>query len=520
MGLTVNSGLDRFILEVDLDEYYAPYMKQNAFHRSMAKHRLLGGAAGPGKTLALIMDHLIACNEFSLEDAPEVHTLLLRRTHPKLASTLITRFREKVPRELYASYNESKFLVTWLNGATTQFGSMQYEHDVFGWQGQWYKIGYDELTEFTFKQWSDIAAWNRCPVSPWSTRDGATNPIGVGADWVERLWVLKKPAAEMDENQRARYSPADYEYFPCTYLDNPIYANDPLYIANLDSYQGPISDALKLGKWGIAGGYFQGAWDEAYNVYPADSVELMPWWKRWLGGDWGFEHNSAIHWFCMDELGIVRIYRELIVKRHTAEELGECIIEHSIGPDGKLEEYKLFSFAHDAFAQKQDTNPIAMRLGAVLRKAGLPHPSCSTRDKLGRERLLYDMLRARVRVGEVFNDADRRTEEVLAAKLQIADCCENLIRTIPKAPRDEKNREEIAEFLGDDSLQSAGYGLYELFGKPHQKPLEVRIAEQLAEIGNPHTRAMYALRLKGDAEKRRQNDGRPAHSRLRCWRRL
>ncbi len=369
-------------------------------------------------------------------------------------------------------------MVTWHNGATTQFGAMQYEHDVFGWQGQWFKIGYDELTEFTFRQWNDIAAWNRCPVSRWSTKDGATNPIGIGAQWVESLFVRKQPCAEMDANQRSRYNPEDYDYFAATYRENPIYANDPTYIANLDSYQAAISEALKLGKWGVAGGYFEGAWDEAYNVYPADSVRIEKHWRKWLGGDWGFEHDSAIYWFCMDDLGIVRIYRELVVNHHTAEELAQRIITESLGDDGKLEHYEQFSFSWDAFAHKQDTNPIALRIGAVLQKAGLVAPCPSTRDKMGREQLIYDMLRQRVRTGEIVNE-----KPVAVAKLQISDLCKHLINVIPTAPRDEDNREEIAEFDRDDPIQGVGYGLYSMFGNnPNRKPLDLLVQEQVQEF--------------------------------------
>ncbi len=468
MPLKVIDGVQRFVYE------YFAYPHQKAFHESTAKFRLLGGAAGPGKTLALLMDHMLCCNQFPAETAPEVHTLILRRTHPKLAATVITRFREKIPKELYKDFNEQKGIVTWHNGATTQFGSMQYEHDVWSWQGQWLKIGYDELTEFTFGQWQNISAWNRCPVSKRATKDGATNPIGVGARWVEDVFVKQQPCAEMDKSQRAQYSPELYAYFPATYLDNPIYATDEQYIANLDSYQGPIADALKHGKWGVAGGYFDGAWDEAYNVYAADAIELKPWWKRWIGGDWGFEHNSAIHWFCMDDLGIVRVYRELVVNHHTPEELGERIVNES-----GQEKYELFSLSHDAFAQRHDTNPIGLRIGQVLKKAGLIEPQESTKDKPGREQILYDYLKGRVRTGEVFNDAEGRTEPVMVAKLQISDACPNLIRTIPGAPRDEKNREEIAEFLGDDALQSVGYGLYAMFGKPAQKPIGLRVSESM-----------------------------------------
>lgn len=463
---------------------YEAYPHQLRFHASPIKHRLLGGAAGPGKTLALIEDHMLHCNRFNVDDAPQVHTLILRRTHPKLSATVITRFREKIPKELYRDFNETKGIVTWHNGSTTQFSSMQYEHDVWGMQGQWYKIAYDELTEFTFSQWQNISAWNRCPVAPNSTKDGATNPIGIGARWVEDLFIKHQPCAEMDKNQKARYKPEEYAYFPATYLDNPIYANDQRYVEGLDSYRGPVAQALKMGIWGVAGGYFDGAWDEAYNVYRADSFRPETWHKKWLGGDWGFEHNSAICWFCLDELGITRIYRELVTNRHTPEELAERIISMSRDENGQLEEYEKFSFSHDAFAQRQDAQPIGLRMSKMLHEAGLCGATPSTRDKPGREQILYDMLKARVKVGEVFNDAEGRTEPVLAAKLQISDACPNLISTIPGAPRDEKKVEEIAEYLGDDSLAGAGYGLYAMFGKPSEKPLDLRVKERLDKEPN------------------------------------
>jgi hypothetical protein len=482
---------------------YKAYPHQLAFHQSACKHRLLGGAAGPGKTLALIEDHMMACAMFGQDEGPQVHTLILRRTHPRLFDTVITRFREKIPKELYQDFNESKGIVTWHNGSSTKFGSMQHEHDVWGYQGQWYKIGYDELTEFTFPQWQNIAAWNRCPVSKHCTKDGATNPIGIGAAWVEDVFVRRRPCPEMDAGQKAQYVAKDYGYFPATYLDNPIYATDENYIAALDSYQSAVSHALKMGIWGVAGGYFDGAWDEAENVYPVGSVKYEKWWRRWLGGDWGFDHNSVIHWLCMDDLGIVRIYRELVVNRHTPEMLGEAIIEHSRGEDGRLENYELFSLSHDAFAQKQDANPIGLRVGAVLQKAGLIAPSPSTKDKPGREQILYDYLKGRITVGKIWNEALGKDEPVQVARLQISADCENIIRTITKAPRDEKNREEIAEFLGDDALQSSGYGLYAMFGKPNRKPLEVRVQERIvkAEITDPTSLAIFAKKFTAEEKK-------------------
>ena len=71
-----------------------------------------------------------------------------------------------------------------------------------------------------------------------------------------------------------------------------------------------------------------------------------------------------------------------------------------------------------------------------------------------------------MRVGEVYNDELGIAEPVKVAKLQISEECPDLIRIIETAPRDEDNREEIAQFLGDDALQSATYGRYAMFGKP------------------------------------------------------
>ena len=210
----MTSGAERFIY--DMRKSYVPYPFQSRFHSSSAPYGFMGGAAGPGKTLGMLMEQFQACNEFNVDDGPKVHTVLFRRTYPMLESTVITRFRETFPRELYRQYNEGKNMVTWLNGATTKFGSMQYEHDVWGWQGQWFHMAYDELCEFTFKQWSSTAAWNRCPVSHACRKYGAGNPIGIGTMWVEDLFVKGVPCLGMDDSQKAAFDPADYDYFPAT----------------------------------------------------------------------------------------------------------------------------------------------------------------------------------------------------------------------------------------------------------------------------------------------------------------
>jgi hypothetical protein len=486
------AGYERFAQDVQDELYYAgkdgkptllykPYPKLLAYHRSPTKHRLTGGAAYGGKTLGMLMDHMMECYSFTdPEEAKQVHTLILRRTNPKLDDTVVTRFREKFPREVYRNYHETKKIVTWHNGSETNFGSMQYEHDAYGWQGQWLKIDYDEICEFTFKQWTATSAWNRCPVSPFATKGGAGNPIGPGAGWCKAIFVDKVPYEEMDETQRREYNPSDYEYFPFTYLDNPIAVADTAWLKSLTNYPLAEQRALMYGEWGVAGGYFSGAWDPNSNVYEDEAVEIKPWHKRWMGGDWGFEHWATCYWCYMDDFGIVRIYREYVTQHEPPETLAESIIYHSMDSDGKMPKFEHFYYSHDAFHQKTDANTIALRMGSKLKAAGLPFPVNAGTDKVGREQLFYQLLKNKVNCGET---SDGHAVDMPA--LQIARSCHRLIQNIPLAPREEGTelgREKIAQFPGLDMIDGAGHALYGRIGKPHDKPYQVRLAEALKGV--------------------------------------
>src|SRR5580704_11121462 len=112
---------------------YKAFPRQEEFHRSMAKYRLFGGAAGPGKSKALLAE--------TMQQALDVagsNTLLLRRTYPELEASVLTYFRRDVRRSAYRNYNEAKHIVTWHNGSTTRFGYCRNENDVYQYQGAEY----------------------------------------------------------------------------------------------------------------------------------------------------------------------------------------------------------------------------------------------------------------------------------------------------------------------------------------------------------------------------------------------
>ena len=58
---------------------YKPTPKQAMFHASKANELLFGGAAGGGKSKAIVMDALFSCLKY-----PETHAFIFRRTYREL----------------------------------------------------------------------------------------------------------------------------------------------------------------------------------------------------------------------------------------------------------------------------------------------------------------------------------------------------------------------------------------------------------------------------------------------------
>src|SRR5579864_5856480 len=270
---------------------YAPFAKQCDFHKSPAKYRLFGGAAGPGKSMALLMEAVVQAN-----DNMGSNTLLLRRTFPELEQSLLLYFRKEIPRELYLSFNDSKHVVTWLNGSTTRFGYCAAENDVYQYQGaEFLFIGIDELTLFTLRQWQFLTSRNRCPIAKaFPNMAGATNPGNIGHAWVKSLWIDKQPAAGM-ENPEC-YDPNDYDFISARVHDNPIYAADQNYLKTLAALPSHLRRAFLDGDWEVFAGQYFDNFDVTRHISRAETVDWKPWWPRWISIDWGFEHPSATYW--------------------------------------------------------------------------------------------------------------------------------------------------------------------------------------------------------------------------------
>ena len=439
--------------------HYQPFPRQREFHCSPAKYRLFGGAAGPGKTKALLWEAILQANE-----TPGCDTLLLRRTYPELETSLLAYLRRDVPRALYRSYNESKHVVTWHNGSTTRFGYCRNEHDVYQYQGaEFLFIGIDELTHFTLKQWQFLTSRNRCPVpGSYPCMAGATNPGNIGHAWVKALWVDRVPPPGFERAEL--YDPEEYDFIRARLDDNPIYANDAAYRRTLEALPEHLRQAFLAGDWNVFAGQYFDVFDVGRHTARPEELRLEPWWPRWISVDWGFQHPSAVYWHCAvpaesvtrDSWFVTRgrepdrgashespvtsrqsrivTYREFVQNGLSPRMLGQAIAERS----GRERIGEVF-LSPDAFAHRTAEASIAEQLGDVLAANGLPRPAPADDDRVGGWQWMYQLLE---------NDAWVITEN-----------CARLIECLPLLVRDDRRVEDIRKMDGDDAADAARYGL-------------------------------------------------------------
>jgi len=449
-------------------ELYRPFARQEEFHYSAAKYRLFGGAAGPGKSKALLWE---AIRIADWNDGCD--TLLLRRTFPELESSLIAQFRRDVPREWYRSYNDTKHVVTWKNGSTTRFGYCRNENDVYQYQGaEFLFIGIDELTHFTLKQWQFLTSRNRCPIRGSKPgMAGATNPGNIGHAWVKALWVDKTPPPGYECAEQ--YDPGDYEFIRAKIEDNPIYANDKNYRKSLAALPEKLRKAFLEGDWSVFAGQYFDVFEPWRHTVPATAVRMEAWRPRWISIDWGFHHPSAVYWHCAAPEGTtskeagwlakpgstdrlkslggndglqnddgsyagrkprIVTYREYVKNGLSPRMLGQAIAEMS-----GAERIREVVLSPDAFAHRTSEASIAEQLGEVLEQNGLPRPVPADDDRVGGWQLMYQMLE---------ND-----------EWVIAENCKELIEGLPQLVRNEKRVEDIRKVEGDDPADAARYGI-------------------------------------------------------------
>ena len=203
--------------------------------------------AGGGKSQALLISALQYIDEKFIpegEDKQVYDALILRRTLDDLEmpNAILDRAKQwLLPYENTGllTYRDIKKQFRFNTGATLTFRYLAHNNDVTKYQGSELQfVGYDELTQFNEYQYTYLhSRLRKTDDNPIPVRmRSASNPGGVGHDWVKRRFIKKD-------------SPC--LFIPSSYTENP-YLNQEEYGKQLDRITDEVTrQQLKYGNWDI-----------------------------------------------------------------------------------------------------------------------------------------------------------------------------------------------------------------------------------------------------------------------------
>lgn len=468
---------------------------QTEFLSTTAFEVLFGGAAGPGKTFALVFDALgfqyekTPLGKYAIE-MPEYRGVLFRRQTTQLAD-LIDECKKIYPDfgGLYlsgrkgdpgASFNFPKYYSkggrvykTYTEGARIFLCHLNEEKDKENHQGFEYQYeGFDELTQFLYSQYIYLFSRARSIIPGLPPRIRATaNPVGIGLKWVkERFkphieqykikYFVSNPSDDKDyrgiEVNKSFPDALSRSYIPGKLDENiTLKESDPGYRARIKAMGIKMSKALLDSDWDVMEGQFFDLWNRHVHIIHENnywSYEQMKGFNIIGCIDYGHtmvlslllkdQHGNVILFDQLTSVGEVREIRisrtkKFLEVRHLGgyylNEKGEKKFRVNITMLGDTD-----LWLKDAFDLSQQEAPAqsfsdeGIHLVKVSKK--------NTEDKTYRK-----ACNIAVQNG-LYYEADDKTGEILKQpKIKVYARCDKFIETFPTLPIDEDNPEDIAD---------------------------------------------------------------------------
>ena len=301
---------------------WVPQPRQAEFMRRFEDEALFGGAAGGGKSDALVAEALRQI------DKPLYKGLIIRKTVPQLMELIDKSLRLYPQIDPHARFNQSKNVWTFSNGSKVLFGSLHTPKEKIKYQGQAYDfIGFDELTHFTWEEYEYLMSRNR-PNGPdmLCYIRGTANPGGVGHGWVKDRFITPAPPmttiwdevkfTERDGSTRKRRM--SRIFIPSFVQDNPaLMRNDPNYVFRLASMSEAKKKALLYGDWDSYEGQVFREWrndpdhymDRRYT-HVITPFDIPSYWRIYRSFDWGYSKPFSVGWWAVDPEGIAYRVKE------------------------------------------------------------------------------------------------------------------------------------------------------------------------------------------------------------------
>ena len=457
---------------------WAPQEKQAVFQSRGEYEALYGGAAGGGKSDALLTEALRQVH------IGHYRALILRKTYPQL-SELIDRsrclYKAAYPK---AVYNDSKHFWLFPSGAKIYFGAMQHTKDRINYQGKRYDfIAFDELTHFTWEEYSYMFSRNR--PSGEGTRcyiRATTNPGGIGHSWVKERFItcappltpIKTKMQVTDPDGRVIDMERSRIFVPSTVFDNgELLKNDPNYLANLSLLPEKEKRALLYGDWDSFAGQVFSEWknDPAHYMDRRFSHVIKPFlipksWRIYRGFDFGYSRPFAVEWIAVDHDGRAYVIAELYGCTGTPNEGVKytpsaiaAAIKRMEAEHPNLEGRKIRGIADPAISKAETGESIA--------------------DMFAREGVFFDFGDNARLAGKMQFHYRLSFDREGIPMMYVFENCINFIRTIPSLVYDSVNVEDIDSTGEDHIYDCVRYVLMENLINPKVNSLSV------ADIENP-----------------------------------
>lgn len=430
---------------------------QTSFFESNEREVLYGGAAGGGKSYALIVDAVRdAWNKYH-------RAIIFRKTLDELRE-LIGKSKDLYP-QMYPGCTWNKQESTWSfpSGATIWYTYLESEDDVRRYQGQAFNyIGFDELT-----QWNTPYAWDYLRSRLRTTAPdlklfmrATTNPGGVGTHWVRKMFIDPAPpdnafwATDIDTGKpfvRPDGTPLfKRRFIPARLSDNPFLYESGEYEDNLRSLPEAQRRQLLEGDWDVVeGAAFP---DFSRSLHVCKPFKIPEGWTRFRAADYGYSSPSCVLWIALDHDGRMYVYRELYGAGMDAEELATQV---KFFEEGDQVRYGVLdSSVWDMRGQIGPSIAETMNTRGLRWRPASKGPGSRVAGKVEIHR------RMKPTPSMMMRNPDGELIEVPGEPMvKIFENCVNLIRTLPTLPTDKHNPEDVDTNAEDHAYDALRYGI-------------------------------------------------------------
>lgn len=365
---------------------------------------VVGGSRGGGKSAVLIAWFAMGDQRLGRDDPahfsyllePTYRGLMLRKEYQSMAefvdeaSDFFGPLGGKAKNEPVEFHFKSGAIIY-----TNHLGDKNAFEKYRGWGIS--RIGIEELTQIEEERWylkllGSLRAKRQVRVhggksfpALHSQIMATTNPDGPGAGWVKKRFVKvlngKGNLIQPNTPMRDTFTGLSRIFIPMSRKDNVYLRDDRQYEGMLLSQDEITRKQWMEGDWDAGSGQYFSEWrpngpigateEEKYPWarHVVEPVHLQPWWYRFGGGDWGYDHPAAFHKMCRsDRDGRIHVYDEMVLRQCGSFEMGVRLAQWWL-PDLEYlpEKSVTIAFSPDAFSKVDATRTKAEQVAEGIK---------------------------------------------------------------------------------------------------------------------------------------------------------